>query len=323
MNLSNRFATLVKFFLGISLVAIVSVAHAFTPPPEKQDIIIVGDRAADLAIHLGVMPVAMSIRASSWPEAAKLKNASQMLGCPNFVTTKKKETIPNAIKKFGVKHLIVEKSAQFCLMKKKVKPENVLSLVEGLDITVDVIDFSDGVEDAIDQMGKVLKKEEKAAELKASYAKKMAKAEAFVNKNKARASGKKVVVLNGVVMKGKGKGFLRVEAPGFYSDSLFLDAIGMENVSSILIGDKEIDKGHLTIRKLDKLVEAQPDIIILTGDSLPFQQALAKGLKKNPALAKVPAIRDYEIYTLPASIGSSVITYPDTLTTWAKTLTKL
>ncbi|WP_275132696.1 hypothetical protein [Vibrio sp. JC009] len=37
-------------------------------------------------------------------------------------------------------------------------------------------------------------------------------------------------------------------------------------------------------------------------------------------MMKVPAIRDYAIYTLPMSIGSSVIDYPDLLMTWTKAL---
>jgi len=294
-----------------------AIAGMRDKPPEIIDAIIVGDRAVDIAWHLGVLPEAMSIRGSSWPMAKTLKTASQIIGCPKRITVKAKETLPDAIREYGIHRVIIERSAPFSLYCPQIKPERAAELIGGLAIEVAYIDLTQGVENAIVQMGKLLGKEEQADELKAKYVEALAKAKRTLP---VSALNKKAVVFNGVMQQETGKGFLRVEAPGFYSDRLFLERLGMRNVGALMIGDRKIDKGHLTLRQLHGLLDAQPDVIILTGDSLPFQLALAAGLEKYPALAEVPAVRNRAIYNLPQNIGSSVIDYPDHLLVWSRTL---
>lgn len=286
-------------------------------PPEIIDAIIVGDRAVDIAWHLGVLPKAMAVRGSSWSAAKELKMASQIIGCPNRITVKAKDALPAAIKEYGVTRVIIERSSSFCLYKPQVNLELAAGLVEGLGVKVEYVDFDDGIEAAILHLGKLLGKEEESFVLKEKYQQSLAKVEKKLPK---ADSDKKVVVFSGVMQQGTGKGFLRVEAPGFYSDRMFLERLKMKNVGAAVIGDKKIDKGHVTLRHLKSLLIAQPDVIVLTGDSLPFQQALATGLKKYPELAEVPAIRNREIYSLPQNIGSSVIDYPNHLLVWARTL---
>jgi ABC-type hemin transport system substrate-binding protein len=84
-------------------------------------------------------------------------------------------------------------------------------------------------------------------------------------------------------------------------------------------GQKPV-KGHIIIRKLDGLAVVAPDVIVMTGDSLAVQKALAEALKKNPALAEVPAIRDHAIFTLPGYIDAGVMEYPHILQRWVEVL---
>ena len=44
---------------------------------------------------------------------------------------------------------------------------------------------------------------------------------------------------------------------------------------------------------------ANPDVIVMTGNPFAVQKALAAGVKKTPALANVPAIKNTAIYSLP------------------------
>ena len=111
-------------------------------PPQKIPAIIVGDRVVDIAFNLGVMPAAMSVRGSLWPMAGKLKQISQILGCPRCVTVKDKKAVPRALDKMKLKRVIIEKSPQFCLYMPKVKPENVVPLLEGREVTIEYVDFS-------------------------------------------------------------------------------------------------------------------------------------------------------------------------------------
>ena len=81
-----------------------------------------------------------------------------------------------------------------------------------------------------------------------------------------------------------------------------------------------MNKGHFIARKIDRLIKAKPDIIVMTGNAFAVQKALSGAMRRNPALADVPAIKNLAIYNLPFYADSSVIEYPAILRTWANAL---
>jgi ABC-type Fe3+-hydroxamate transport system substrate-binding protein len=70
------------------------------------------------------------------------------------------------------------------------------------------------------------------------------------------------------------------------------------------------------------IAKANPDVIIITGESFPVQKRLNKALKKNSSLFDIPAVKNHEIYSLPSYIDSSVIEYPHILRLWIAALYK-
>ena len=286
--------------------------------PEKIKVIMVGDRLVDVAFNLGVLPEAMSVRCSMWPMCKELINTSQILGCPKCIVDKTPSIVPNTAKKRGIKRIIVEKHPNFCIYKPKVKPANVVSLLKGKGLTIEYVDFSNGLESAIRQTAKLVGCQSKADALIDRYNKALAKAKKGLPKAKL---GKKVVIINGTYQSATGKTFLRIEMPGGYSDSFLLHPLGCVNVGDVLKSEnKKVDKGHFPIRKLDALLKAKPDVIVMTGNPFAVQKALAAAVKKNPALANVPAIKDTAIYSLPFYADSSVIEYPAILRQWTDAL---
>ncbi len=316
---SMKFAA-VAVLASFSLVAFDAGAGMKAPPPKKIDAIIVGDRVVDIAYNLGVMPQAMSVRGSQWEMAKKLKLSSQILGCPRFTTVKKKETIPNALKKFGLNRIIAEKKADFCLYKPKVNPASVAEIVKGSGATVEYVDFKDGLESAVRQVAKLTNREDKVDALLEKYNKALAKAQKKMPKN----LGKKVLVFNGTYQKTTGKSSLRVEAPGLYSDRFFLKPMGCTNVGDAFKPENgKAAKGYYPVRKkkggmnLQPLLKANPDVIVVTGSSYAAQKALADYMRVNPEVAKIPAIKNQAIYHLPLYVDSSVIEFPHILLQWA------
>lgn len=291
-----------------------------SPAPERIPAIMIGDRVVDIAYNLQVMPVAMSVRGSLWPMADKLKTTSQIIGCPNRVTVVSKKTVPEALKRYGVNRLIVEKHDDFCVYKSKVKPENIMVLVEGMDVQIDVVDFSQGLEPAIIRMGQLLGREQQAETLVKTYRESLEKMKADLP---AQPLGKNIVVVNGVLQAETGKVFLRVEAPGGYSDKFLLEPLGCSNIGDVLIGDKTVDKGHATIRSLSKLAELQADAIVITGDSSAVQRALHQAVQEHPELAEIKALRNHAVFSLPAYFDSSVIEYPLIFAHWANALAEI
>jgi len=286
--------------------------------PKKITVIMIGDRLVDVAFNLGVLPEAMSVRCSMWPMCKQLLNTSQVLGCPNCIVAKNPSIVPDTAKKRGIKRIIVEKHPNFCIYKPKVKPANIVPLLEGKGLTIEYVDFSMGLESAIRQTAKLLGCQSKADALIDRYNKAMEKSKKGLPKAKL---GKKVVIINGTYQSATGKTFLRVEMPGGYSDSFMLHPLGCVNVGDVLKSEnKKVNKGHFPIRKLDALTMAKPDVIVMTGNPFAVQKALAAAVKKNPALANVPAIKNTAIYSLPFYADSSVIEYPVILRQWTDAL---
>ncbi len=312
-------AVLASFSLG----TLNAGAGMKTPPPKKIDAIIVGDRVVDIAYNLGVMPQAMSVRGSQWEMAKKLKLSSQILGCPMFTTVKKKGTIPDALKKFGVNRVIAEKGPHFCLYKPQVKPSSIAQILEGTGTTVEFVDFKDGLESAVRQVAKLTGRENKVAAILEKYNKSLAKAQKRMPKN----LGKKVLVINGTYQRDTGKPSLRVEAPGLYSDRFFLNPMGCTNVGDAFKpADGKAAKGYYPVKKkkggmkLEPLLEANPDVIVVTGNGYAVQKALADYMQANPELAKVTAIKNHAIFHLPLYVDSSVLEFPQILLQWSMAL---
>jgi len=217
------------------------------PTPDKVEAVIVGDRVVDIAYNLDVLPVAMVVRGPLWPLSDELKNTSQILGCPISAMVKKRGAVPDALKKFGLKRVIVEKSAEFCLYKPTAQPVKIASILKGMDVKIEYVDFNHGLESAIRQTARLLGREDRAEALIEEYSKNLARAQAKLPGEKL---GKKVLIINGTYQKSTGKPMLRIEAPGFYSDRFFLAPMGCVNVGDAFKpADGKAAKGHYPVAK--------------------------------------------------------------------------
>ncbi len=80
---------LVSIFI-LLFISSYSIACSTNTPPEKINVIMVGDRLINVAYHLGVLPEALVFRASLYSNSEEITSVSRFLGCPNSVLTKKK-----------------------------------------------------------------------------------------------------------------------------------------------------------------------------------------------------------------------------------------
>jgi len=315
-------AACAHFLIAFSLLflATPSPAAPKSTAPERIKAVMIGDRVVDIAFNLGVLPEAMSVRASLWPMADKLKTVSQPMGCPKCVTTARKNSVPDTLKNRGISRVIIEKNDTYCLFAPDVKPENVVPLLANSGADIEYVDFSSGVESAIRQTAKLLDRKALGEEVAAHYAKELASVRAELPES---ARGKTVVIINGTYQPDTGKSLLRVEAPDFYADRFLLGPLGCVNAGSVFQEHGTLSNGHYPVRKikgkadLSPLLKADPDIIVMTGDALGVQQALNREIENNPEFRKLKAIRNLNIRSLPLYIDSSIIEYPQILRKWA------
>ena len=299
-----------------------SVASA-TPAkaPERIKAVMVGDRLVDVSLKLGIIPEGMAVRLSMWFDKAQgLSLASQILGCPNYVTKKHPEAIASFMKERGITRLILEKSNKFCLYKKNVSPVNVADLVKGVPgVTIEYVDFTKGMETGISQVAKLLGKEKQGRKIFADSQAAMKKIKALLPK---AGYGRRVLILNGNFSTATNKAFVRIEAAGGYSDQYILTPLGCTNVAGDMLTDTmKISKGHAAASRLKGLEKANPDVIVATGNGFAVQKALHDAMKKNPALADIPAIKNGDIYNLPFYGDSSILEYPQIFKQWQVALT--
>ena len=286
-----------------------------TSVPEKADVIIIGDRLVDIAYNLGVLPAAMSVRCSSWPLCDTLKTACQVLGCPNCLQKKKAKPLISFAKTHQIKNVIIEKGDPFCTLVPELHPEKMTGMLEKQGLSVTVVEYSHDLSKTVNQMAAILGKADKAQTVLDNYEKNLSTVMTHIEK---KSFAKRVVILNGVFQASSGKSFLRVESPGGYADQFLLSALKSTNVGNEMVKPaRKLSKGHYSIRKLNSLIAAAPDAIIVTGDGFAVQKALARALVQTPGLAKVPAIKNQAIYNLPGFIQSSLIEYPSILSQWA------
>ncbi|WP_319522439.1 ABC transporter substrate-binding protein [uncultured Desulfosarcina sp.] len=306
----------VSVFLVISPIRQAGASPA--PVPRQMDVIMIGDRLVDVSHSLGVVPAAMSVRCSIWPLCKPLQSAVQVLGCPNCLIKKKADPLLQFAQKHNTKRVIIEKSDPFCIYVPKLQLEKIATFLEGKGFEIAYVDFTQGLGGAVRQTAALLGCTEKVDEVLAEYATTMEKTR---KKMAGQQFAKSVVILRGTYQSTTGKTFLRIEAPGGYADRFLLKPMGIENVGGkmIAVGEKP-SKGHVGIRKLDGLIAAAPDAIVMTGDAIAVQKAMAEAIHKNPGLGDVPAIKAHAIYSLPGYIDSSVIEYPLILRRWADAL---
>jgi len=282
--------------------------------PERIPAVFIGDRLVDVAYNLGFVAEGMSLRCGLWPKCKQLRVASQVLGCPRCIVAKRPNALPDFIKAKGIKRMIVEKTPRFCIYMPDVSPEKAVPLVKDLDVEIQYVDFGQGVPSAIRQAAALLGVPERGEKLAARYEKAYEKAVQAIPQG---GLGRRVVIINGTFQPSTGKTFLRVEAPGGYADQYILAPLGCENVGDALYKPgTAVSKGHVMIRKLKGLVQARPDVIVMTGDATGVQMALAKALADHPELAEVPALRDQAVYSLPPYVDSGVIEYPQVFKRW-------
>lgn len=288
------------------------------PGREKIKAIIIGDRLVDIAYNLGVVPDAMVVRC--WGALPEKLTTVQFLGCPKRVVIKEKETVPNTAREKGLKRILIEKNEHFDIYLPEANPMNIVPLLESKGLQLEFVDFSEGIESAIRQAGKLLKREKRAEELITAY-------KAALQKTKRRMPqeklGKKVLILKGILVKKTGKPFIHVVAPNGYADRFFLEPMGCTNVGHLVKSEvAKAQKGSFPLRNLENIINAQPDVIIITGKSFAVEKMLQKALMKKPSLREVPAIKNYEIYSLPGYMDEWVVEYPYILRLWISALYK-
>jgi ABC-type Fe3+-hydroxamate transport system substrate-binding protein len=248
-----------------------------------------------------------------------LKTVVQVLGCPKCLSKKKAAPLLKFAQQHGIKRVLIEKSDPFCLYV-QTSPEKIASFLHGKGLAIDYVDFTKGLGNAVRQAADLLGCAEKVVDVLAVYDKAM-------QKTRAKMAGMqfpgKVVMLKGVYQNETGKAFIQVEAPGGYSDRLMLQPMACENVGDKMYpAEKKPVKGYVTIRRLDGLTAAAPDAIVMTGDAIAVQKALAQAIQKNQALGEVPAVKTHAVYSLDSYIDSSVLEYPLILRRWADILAR-
>lgn len=306
----------------VNLTLLTPCVFAMPPQAKKQlPVIMVGDRLVDVAYHLGIIPAAMSVRCSLWPMCNELKSSVQVIGCPGCLLKNKAAPLFKYGEAHGIKRVLIEKTQDFCFYKPGLDTTKIGALASAKGYDVTYVDFAQGLTQAVPQVARLIGMTDKAAPAIKAYNAAMKKTQELITTNTFAKNG---VIIRGTYQASNGKTFLRIEVPGGYSDTFILNPLGIQNVGHLAVPKgKTPSKGHIQVRKLNGLIAANPDVIIMTGNALAVQKALYSAVKQNPALANISALRSHAVFSLPGYVDASVMSYPETLKLWADILKKL
>ena len=277
---------------------------------EKVNAIFISDRITDVAYRLGAVPVAYCARCC-WPMTQKELSTVTRLGCYRCATV---DSVIKTADKHKVRLILIE-NGSVSINKDWNWTDKFLKPLKEHGYDIHVIDFSKGVPGAILEIGKALGRKDKAMSLAGEYTRSLKR---IRNAIPATRADKKILILH-----GWGKRGVRVEAPGGYSDRFLLEPLGCINAGSLIKKqDTKVNKGYFPLKSWQAVLKANPDIIVTYGNSYTVQKNLVRALKRHPELAKVIAIRDHAIYTLPFYMNSSITQYPKILKVWADAVYK-
>jgi hypothetical protein len=304
-------------FLAFLIFLVPDVSAGPRPGNQQIPAIFIGERVVNIAYHLGVMPEVMVTRCD-WPMVSRELATIRTLGCPKRVIVKNKKSVIDAALEMGIKRVIVEKNKHYNQPEPGVNPAKIIPVLKKAGLKVEVVDFDNGIEPAITRLGLLLQRREQAEKVKQDYLKALEKVTSrMANKKTSRD----VVVLRGVLVGSRSTPFVQVAGVKGYTDHFFLTPLGCKNVGDRLKNtNTKSKKGFFQLPSMAKLLEAQPETIIMTGKSFAVQQALIKEINKNPAMLQIPAIKNQRIFSLPDYIDGSVIDYPRILSLWHKAL---
>jgi ABC-type Fe3+-hydroxamate transport system substrate-binding protein len=316
--LSRPAALLCAVAVLMALSAAPAAAGCAAPALERQPLVVLGDRIATVCHRLGVAPAAWVGRRSLMDNGDVLAAASEPLGCPNAFCGKRQKAALERIRTLSPAKLLV--SPPGCIYRPDLSYEKPLKSLEAEGFAPVFIDFTDGPLPAVRRIATELGRSEQGEILVAAYEKEMARAR---QRMEAVPRGVRVAVVSGTFQAGTGKSFLRLEAAGGYTDDLILKPMGAVNVAAdVLAADAKIGKGHAILRRLDKVLEARPDVIAATGDALAVSAAIAETLARRPELADAPAVRHGAVHALPFHADADPLGYPEVLMRWAAALEK-
>lgn len=300
--------------------AISSEACLKKPVPEKIDCVMIGERIVSTAWRLGVAPKAMVGRKSLWEGSEKTSGVTAFLSCPaGFAMKKQKAVVASIINKnFPIAY--VEQYPEPCLYMPDLSFEKSCKLLEKQGVVIKNIDFKKSLLSGVRQIAKIFGKEKKAEKIITTYEKSLSRAEKQMDKVRP---GIRIAVLSGIYQSKTGKSFMRMEADKGYTDKFIIERCRGKNIASEVIEKSDkIDKGYFMIRKIERILEKNPDVIAITGDAFSVMQAINRAVAKNPEFKKTKAVRDCAIFPLPFYGDADPLGYPDALMKWAKALEK-
>jgi hypothetical protein len=138
--------------------------------------------------------------------------------------------------------------------------------------------------------------------------------------------GRRVVTLLGLTNPQRNEHYLLLETPGGHLDTRILTPLGCENAGALLMdmAEEVVMEGIQRVSspdRLDRLDEAAPDAIVLTGDPLVGLVALQEAVARKPSLARsVPALAAHAVYALPHCCSALPASLPRIWTEWRNAL---
>lgn len=281
--------------------------------PTLLNAIFIGDRVLDIGHALGCYPRALI--GGQVPLTDKDFPFIRHLECILCVMGPKRALLMKTYETMGIERVVIEHSD--CTP----DPASIADELRASGLTVDVVDFTQGMGRAFEDAGRIFGRPDEAARAARRHERDM---EAM--QRPVAPLGRRVVTLLGLTNPQRNEHYLLLETPGGHLDTRILTPLGCENAGALLMdmAEEVVMEGIQRVSspdRLDRLDEAAPDAIVLTGDPLVGLMALQEAVARKPSLARsVPALAAHAVYALPHCCSALPASLPRIWTEWRNAL---
>ncbi|MDY0164226.1 hypothetical protein [Desulfobotulus sp.] len=270
------------------------------------DVILIGDKLSDVARHLGILGRGMVT--SQIPQIERIFPGIPQLECTRCIMGDKRRVLYTAAKRMGVNWIVLEKDGPDGPGWSGMNPASMEEELRQEGYRVDVVDFTQGLEKAVMDAGRIFEREKEGARLIKGYGEKMA----GLAETMPRNLGLKVAVFLGMVHPETGQHYLVAEGPDTFCCQHLLRPMGCEEVGGSLVSGE----GPEVLQSLLALKDVRPDVLVFTGDAQVGLGLLHGELAGDRALLEVPALRDLALFALPHVSGGEPMDYPARMQQW-------
>lgn len=285
------------------------MGNPFIPFPRCENIIIVGDAAAE---YLGALRIyGRGLIGGDVPSMELLHPMEKHLECVSCFLNDPTQVLMPAVRRMKANFVVLEEngSADF-------NPAAGREVLEKEGISVKILDVRGSTESVLRRAGKLFGEEKQAERIIRERTKRLA---ALDDVRKSIRKGQKAAIFLAIRSPVRHESYVFRISERSALSQLLTNTFAIENINVRPNAEERIP-GIQELDDLSDLFEKNPDLIVYTGDAAACGQKIAEFIRKHPQFAECNAVNNGRIYGAPYYCHALDLRRHEILEAWSDVL---